>query len=89
MGRATGPEGSGAEGSPVGDGPVLRGPLPRVDAAGLFPDAIRLYNLQFIEVHNLEITNHGNRPAIRRGVHIFLDNFGTAQAYCRRRTLHP
>ena len=40
-------------------------------------DAVRLYNVQFIEVRDLEVTNHGAAPAVRRGVHIFLDNFGT------------
>ena len=32
-----------------------------------------------MEIRNFEITNHGLQPAVRRGVHIFLDNFGTAR----------
>jgi hypothetical protein len=54
------------------------GPKPRIDAQGRLEDAVRLYNVQNIEVRNLEVTNRGPMPAVRRGVHIFLDNFGTA-----------
>jgi hypothetical protein len=73
------PRGSGAEGSPILIGRYGSGPLPHIDAAGVFPDAVRLYNVQFIELRDLEVTNHGPEPAARRGVHIFLDNFGTAK----------
>lgn len=55
------------------------GPKPKIDGAGQVEDVIRLYNIQNIEVRNLEVTNHGARPSVRRGVHIFLDNFGTAK----------
>ncbi len=55
------------------------GPKPKFDGGGQVDDVIRLYNVQNIEVRNLEVTNHGERSAPRRGVHVFLDNFGTAQ----------
>ena len=55
------------------------GAKPKIDGAGQVEDAVRLYNLQNIELRNLEVTNHGERAAVRRGVHIFLDNFGTAK----------
>ncbi len=55
------------------------GSKPKIDGAGQVEDVVRLYNIQNIEVRNLEITNHGAQPAVRRGVHIFLDNFGTAK----------
>jgi hypothetical protein len=72
------PRGSGSQGSPIVIDRYGRGALPHIDAAGRFDDAIRLYNTQWIELRNLEVTNHGPVPAARRGVHIFLDNFGTA-----------
>ena len=73
------PRGSGAEQSPIVISRYGSGALPHIDAAGQFPDAIRLYNVQFIELRNLEVTNHGAVPAARRGVHVFIDNFGTAK----------
>ena len=73
------PKGSGNESAANQIGRYGNGALPHIDAAGQFPDAIRLYNVQFIEVRDLEVTNHGEEAAARRGVHIFLDNFGTAR----------
>lgn len=55
------------------------GPKPKIDGAGQVEDVVRLYNIQNIELRNLELTNHGAQPAVRRGVHIFLDNFGPAK----------
>ncbi len=55
-----------------------KGSRPKIDGQGRVEDVIRLYNLQNIEVRDFEITNRGVAPAVRRGVHIFLDNFGTA-----------
>lgn len=55
------------------------GGKPKIDGAGKVEDVVRLYNVQNIEIHNLEVTNHGIEPSVRRGVHIFLDNFGTAR----------
>lgn len=73
------PQGSGSESSPVVLDRYGSGSQPRIDAAGQFDDAVRLYNLQCIELRNLEITNRGGEPGVRRGVHLFLDNFGTAK----------
>lgn len=73
------PSGSGAEGSPVVIDRYGPGARPRIEGGGRVEDAVRLYNLQFIEVRNLEVTNHGAAAGVRRGVHIFLDNFGTAK----------
>lgn len=55
------------------------GSKPKIDGAGKVDDVIRLYNLQNVEIRNFEIANDGVTPAIRRGVHIFVDNFGTAR----------
>ena len=73
------PLSSGAEGSPIVFDRYGAGAKPRIDAAGKVEDALRLYNVQFVEVRNLELTNLGPAAAVRRGVHIFLDNFGTAK----------
>jgi hypothetical protein len=74
------PRGSGRDGSPVVIDRYGSGALPRIDGEGRFDDTIILYNLEFIELRNLEVTNRGVVPAaVRRGVHLFLDNFGTAQ----------
>ena len=89
LARPTGAESSGAEGAPIVFDRYGSGPEPRIDGAGKVEDAIRLYNVENIEVRNLEVTNHGAERAVRRGVHIFLDNFGTAHTYRGRRPLHP
>lgn len=71
------PASSGAAGAPIAIDAYGSGAYPRIDAGGLAEDALRLYNVQWIEVRNLELTNRGDRRVPRRGVHIFLDNFGT------------
>jgi hypothetical protein len=73
------PKSSGAGGSPIVFDRYGSGARPRIDGAGAVEDAVRLYNVQYIEVRNLELTNLGPSPAVRRGVHVFLDNFGTAR----------
>lgn len=73
------PVSSGSEGSPIIIDRYGEGAMPRIDGAGTVEDAIRLYNVEEIEVHNLEVTNHGDKPAVRRGVYISLNNFGTAK----------
>lgn len=70
---------SGSEGAPILVDRYGSGPRPRIEGNGNSEDAVLLRNVQQIEVHNLEITNHGATPGVRRGVHIVLDNFGTAQ----------
>jgi hypothetical protein len=72
------PKSSGAEGAPIIIDRYGNGPKPKVDGEGQVEDVIRLYNVQQIEMRNLEVMNHGTQRAVRRGVHVFLDNFGTA-----------
>ena len=72
------PAGSGAEGHPIVIDRYGDGARPRIDGDGSMEDAVLLRNVQQIEVRNLEITHHGAAVAVRRGVHIVLDNFGTA-----------
>ena len=71
------PHTSGAPKAPLVIDRYGEGPLPRIEGAGA-EDAVLLYNVHDIEVRNLEITNRGEGTAPRRGVHIFLDNFGSA-----------
>lgn len=73
------PPSSGASGAPIVYGAYGAGAMPRIDGSG-FEDAVRLYNIEYVEVRDLEITNHGRTPGVRRGVHIFLDNFGVGHA---------
>jgi hypothetical protein len=73
------PASSGREGSPIVIDRYGSGPMPHIEGGAKSEDTILLKNVQWIEVRNLEVTNRGNRPAVRRGVHIFLDNFGTAK----------
>jgi hypothetical protein len=73
------PRNSGSAAAPIVFDRYGEGPRPRLEGDGTIDDVVLLRNVQQIEVHNLEITNHGTGPAVRRGVHIVLDNFGTAQ----------
>jgi hypothetical protein len=73
------PASSGTPAAPIVIGRYGKGPRPRIDGAGEAEDAVRLYNVECMEVRDLEITNTGSAPAVRRGVHIYLDNFGTAR----------
>lgn len=72
------PRTSGTAAAPIVFDRYGDGAIPRIEGNGATEDVILLRNLQQIEVHNLEITNQGTTPAVRRGVHIVLDNFGTA-----------
>lgn len=72
------PLSSGAPNAPIVIDRYGDGPRPRIDANGAIEDAVLLLNVQQIEIRNLEITNYAAVPAVRRGVHIALDNFGTA-----------
>lgn len=73
------PKSSGSEGAPAVFGRYGRGAMPRIDGGGEFEDAVLLKNVQWIELRDLEITNSSGASAVRRGVHIWLDNFGTAK----------
>jgi hypothetical protein len=73
------PRTSGSEKAAIVIDRYGEGPLPRIDGAGEVEDAVRLYNVGHIEVRHLEITNRGPKPAVRRGVHVFADNFGVAR----------
>jgi hypothetical protein len=77
------PQGSGnlLNGSP---NPIVidmygTGPKPRIDGEGKFLETVFLYNVEYWEINNLEITNLGpTRVPNRKGVSLYLNNFGTA-----------
>jgi hypothetical protein len=73
------PRSTGVDGAPILIDRYGKGPPPRIDGAGRFEDAVRLYNVQHIELRSLEVRNRGDGAATRRGVHVFLENFGTAK----------
>jgi hypothetical protein len=73
------PKSSGTDGEPIVLDRYGSGAMPRIDGDGKQHDAVLLRNVQNIEFHHLEITNHGTTPSSRRGLHIFLDNYGTAR----------
>ena len=69
---------SGTAAAPIVVDRYGNGPLPRVDGNGAVEDVVRLYNVEYVEVRHLEITNHGAEPGMRRGVLIEASDFGTA-----------
>lgn len=74
------PRGSGASGRPIAVDAYGKGKKPLIAGNGA-PDAVYLYNQEYWELRNLEITNHGDGTAIRRGVYIVLENYGTGHHY--------
>ena len=55
------------------------GEKPRIEAQGKYQAALYLYNVEYWEINNLEITNQGERRQARRyGVYVHIENFGTA-----------
>ncbi len=69
---------SGAKGAPIVIDWFGTGPLPRIDGDGRVVDVVRLENVQEVEVHHLELTNHGTDQGLRRGLLVSVTNFGTA-----------
>jgi len=83
------PKGSGAEGRPVIVDAYGGGVRPLIRGNGLVEDAVLLKNQEYWEVQNLEIMNTGATSAIRRGVHVAVENFGDAHhIYLRSLTIH-
>ncbi len=73
------PKGSGISGSPVIIDMYGTGSKPLIDGNGMTgTGVVYLYNQQYWEINNLEITNNAATGADRRGVRIEAKNFGTA-----------
>jgi len=83
------PKGSGAEGRPIIVDSYGGGVRPLIRGNGLFEDAVLLKNQEHWEIQNLEITNTGTTPAVRRGVRVAVENFGDAHhIYVRSLRIH-
>ncbi len=72
------PTASGSSGKPIIFDRYGSGVLPLVAGDGAVTDAVLLRNVEQIELHHLAVTNHGTGVAVRRGVDVLLDNYGTA-----------
>jgi len=73
------PQGSGSQGSPIIIDMYGDGNKPCIDANGLFAEAVLLYNIEYWEINNLEITNWKTADLpLGKGVYIHINNFGTA-----------
>jgi Right handed beta helix region len=73
-------KGSGVSGKPFIIDAYGTGAKPIINGNGA-SDSVVIYNQQYIEIRNLEITNNATVPARRRGVHVVLENFGTGNYY--------
>jgi hypothetical protein len=84
------PQGGGSNDALIQIGRYGEGPLPRIDGEGAHLDTVLLRNVPFIEIADLEITNHGPTTAPwRTGVKIAADGVGKLQRiYLRRLHVH-
>lgn len=83
------PRGSGRAGAPIVIDKFGGEIKPVLNGSGEVEDTLLLANTEYWEIRNLEITNRGASPAVRRGVHVLLDNFGEAHSIALRRlTIH-
>ncbi len=82
------PKGSGSEPQPILIDKYGGVAKPIINAGGV-EDAVLLKNQEYWEIQNLEITNTGAGPAVRRGVHVAVENYGEAHhIYLRGLTIH-
>ena len=71
------PKGSGKEGKPITLSSYGSGNKPAIHGDGEKLHTVLLYNVEYWEIKNLEITNTGEeRQANRRGVIVRAENFG-------------
>ena len=83
------PKGSGTAGHPITIDKYGGGGLPLIDGAGRTENTVLLKNQQYWEIRNLEITNHGETRALRRGVYVLAENSGDLHhIYLQNLTVH-
>lgn len=71
------PKGSGAAGAPIVVDAYGSGALPHLHADGRGPSTVRLQNVEYWTLRNIEISNQGPQAGPRRtGVHLFHQDFG-------------
>ena len=81
--------GSGAEGFPIVVDAYAEGSKPRIDGDSLDMEAVLLYNVQYWEINNLEITNRAPQVPDVAGVRVHIKNFGKARhIYLRNLYVH-
>ena len=82
------PKGSGSEGHPIVMAKYGGDPRPVIHGEAR-EDAVLLKNQEYWEISDLEITNRGDTPAVRRGVHLVADNYGDVHhIYLRNLDIH-
>jgi len=73
------PQGSGCLIQPLVIDVYGKGDKPRIDGEGEVLQTLYLYNIEYWEVNNLEITNTGkDRQPNRKGVFVHIKDFGVA-----------
>ena len=84
------PKGSGSLGNPIVIDQYGSGSNPLIDGNGMIgTGVVYLYNQEYWEINNLEITNDAPSGADRRGVRIEVNNWGTANhIYLRNLNVH-
>ncbi|MCX6267337.1 MAG: T9SS type A sorting domain-containing protein [Bacteroidetes bacterium] len=84
------PKGSGIAGSPIIIDMYGSGTKPLIDGNGMTgTGVVYLYNQQYWEISNLEITNNAATEDDRRGVRIEAKNYGTANhIYLKNLNIH-
>lgn len=83
------PKGSGTESAPIVIDKFGGEAKPAINGAGLTDNTLLLKNQQYWEINNLEITNSGAIPALRRGVLVSAESFGDMRhIYLRSLTVH-
>jgi hypothetical protein len=75
------PKGSGSAGAPNIIDAYGTGAKPVLAGNGAVTDVVKLYNQQYWEIRNLDVSNKGAAAATRRGVHIIRENSGTGSYY--------
>jgi PKD repeat protein len=72
------PKGSGSSGNPIIVDMYDTGNKPQINGDGTYQEAVHLYNQEYWEINNLEVTNYDPAgPAIRQGVRILGEEVGT------------
>ncbi len=72
------PKGSGTEGQPIMIDKYGGAAKPVINGNGATEDAVLLKNQDYWEIRNLEVTNTGTSPGVRRGVRIMAVDYGEA-----------
>ena len=80
------PIGRGDKDLPILIGMYGEGAKPRFDGEGGFEATVHIYNMEYVTVENLEVTNTGKTAEPRRcGVKVQIEDFGTAYGITLRK----